>query len=546
MSRLRRGMPKYDLRDTFDDGRAAGEGDGTYATDGVNTRTDVDTDSKLTQSDSKLNLAPHSTPAWGDPGRWYDAQTREAGLVLLGTVKIDDVTNLCEFGFDAGQSGVLTVNALRVTSDTIVPYDSGSAGPAVAVPADATEYRLAVVLRSTGAFYYIKGGAFTSWTLLWISDTDNTATVYPAAITNSATLTVDNMRISKTRWLDVPLLSDGFGSAGPITESDGLGHAEGVAGGLGSGGGGMVYEPNTWTSDGSKASSNITLRGELLENGNMETGDPPTGWVPQGGPPVLDGVADERTGGAGIQSMDVAMGGGDFWGRAYRAAASTLGTWYQMTGWVRNVDAVEGWLALWESTVSAISEGARVAGINWVQSVVTGRATGANVYAYCRIRAAVNGNSCRFDDVSIKEIPLSDCFLAQDAGTPDVLVSNPAIVTAGTQGGAHVRLDDAANPANFIIATHDGTNVKVEKCVAGTYTTLISAATAYVADKDIILVTDGTSVDCYYNNAKVGTTQTVSDAGIVDNTLHGSFSTYDDNTIAKITAYKRKGYDVPS
>ena len=73
----------YDLRDKFNDARAAGASHGTLATDGVNTRTDVDTDSKLTQSDGKLNLAPHSTPAWGDPGRAYSlALTRPSGYVI--------------------------------------------------------------------------------------------------------------------------------------------------------------------------------------------------------------------------------------------------------------------------------------------------------------------------------------------------------------------------------------------------------------------------------------------------------------------------------
>ncbi|MEM5789741.1 MAG: hypothetical protein AAGU11_20695, partial [Syntrophobacteraceae bacterium] len=41
---------------------------------------------------------------------------------------------------------------------------------------------------------------------------------------------------------------------------------------------------------------------------------------------------------------------------------------------------------------------------------------------------------------------------------------------------------------------------------------------------------DGSSYDLYYNNAKVGTTATVADAGIVSNVLHGLFSTYERNT----------------
>ena len=47
---------------------------------------------------------------------------------------------------------------------------------------------------------------------------------------------------------------------------------------------------------------------------------------------------------------------------------------------------------------------------------------------------------------------------------------------------------------------------------------------------------DGNNVSAYYNGTQVGTTQTVSDAGIVSNTRHGLFSTYAANTFAGYTA----------
>ena len=39
-------------------------------------------------------------------------------------------------------------------------------------------------------------------------------------------------------------------------------------------------------------------------------------------------------------------------------------------------------------------------------------------------------------------------------------------------------------------------------------------------------------VDVTYNGAAVGTQQTITDAGIIDNTYHGCFSTYEGNTFS--------------
>ncbi len=119
------------------------------------------------------------------------------------------------------------------------------------------------------------------------------------------------------------------------------------------------------------------------------------------------------------------------------------------------------------------------------------------------------------------------------------------VITALTQAGLVLCLDDAATPANFLIAYHDGTKAHLEKCVAGTYTSLISAAAAYSANATLRVIKDGTSVDLFYNEVKVGTTQTVSDAGIKDNTIHGLFSTYPGNTLDNFMLFPRKeGYSI--
>jgi len=112
---------------------------------------------------------------------------------------------------------------------------------------------------------------------------------------------------------------------------------------------------------------------------------------------------------------------------------------------------------------------------------------------------------------------------------------------------ADMDLDSAGSPANFVITYHDGTNCKLEKCVAGTYTTVITAAATYSAGAELRVIKDGTAYRLYYNNALVGT-GTIADAGIISNTLHELFSTYSANSLDNLTIFARGNegqYDAP-
>ena len=124
-----------------------------------------------------------------------------------------------------------------------------------------------------------------------------------------------------------------------------------------------------------------------------------------------------------------------------------------------------------------------------------------------------------------------------------MLASADLTITAGTQAGVVTNLDDAATPANFLLAYHNGTNAILDKCVAGTYTNLISAAATYSAGATLRLITYTSGGNLlarlYYNNALIGTEQTISDAGIKSNTIHGLFSTYSANLIDNWLALAR-------
>jgi len=327
-----------------------------------------------------------------------------------------------------------------------------------------------------------------------------------------------------------------------LPNSDGKGHAEGIAGGIGSGGGGKVWTGASWTAAAGKASNTPGTGSELVVNGGMETGDPPSSWTPSGS--TLSAVADERTGGAGSQAVSVINTAG--YGYAGQNVSTTVGAWHRVSGWHKSIASKVLHAEFIEapSTVKAISTSASG---TWTNFNATFRSNlssiGIRLYAY----TASIGDESRFDDISIKALVLADLFSSTTHSTPDVLATVAVTLTKGTQAGVVVNLDSAGTPANFVIAYHDGTNCKLEKCVAGTYTTVITAAATYSAGAELRVIKDGTAYRLYYNNALVGT-GTIADAGIVSNTLHGLFSTYSANTFDNFTVYARGTageYDAP-
>lgn len=141
------------------------------------------------------------------------------------------------------------------------------------------------------------------------------------------------------------------------------------------------------------------------------------------------------------------------------------------------------------------------------------------------------------DDVSAVPLTLSSLISTRPYASADCDISAAVTRTAGTQAGIAARVDSTSSPANFLIAYLDGAgNVKVDKAVSGTYTNVISGAVTYADGRILRLVCNGNNVSCYYHGTQVGTTQVVSDAGIVSNVNHGLFSTYAANTFTGYVA----------
>ncbi len=110
------------------------------------------------------------------------ARAREAGLASFWRGLTPAAANKhTRFGFDAATSGAVDNETFRIQhagafEATIanVPY---RLEPAALT--DDVNYDYAIILRATGAFYFIKGGTqFPAWTLVWVDDTVTSDPVY--------------------------------------------------------------------------------------------------------------------------------------------------------------------------------------------------------------------------------------------------------------------------------------------------------------------------------------------------------------------------------
>jgi len=256
------GPPYYLVNDTFTTGRAAGAVNGTDAEPGPGRRTVVDTNSKLSLSGGNAVFATGGVGN-GDPSIRYAGQNRVGGRLLTAELIYDSAVGFSA-GFDTDTSGGLNAANLNASSTNLRAMADGVSVVVGAIVLGAT-YKLCVVLRESGAYYFVKGGTFTNWTLVWINGGNITSIVYPALAANSASNNWRGtyIRVPSARWLPTPLLSDGFSAWGT---SDGLGHAEGIAGGLGSGGGGLAWTQavGSWGASGGVASASALSGGVAM------------------------------------------------------------------------------------------------------------------------------------------------------------------------------------------------------------------------------------------------------------------------------------------
>ncbi len=496
-------VKKYLLQDEFTTDLAAGSVNGTAAEPGPGTRTVVDNESKLSIVGGKLTFAGgKAVPGYGDPSLWGTAFARQAGKMV--PYEFNTASGIFVSGLDTNQAGE-AVTGLNPFNGNFVVY----LGTQIGTYSYNTSYKYSLICRSTGYFHFLKD---TVWRLMYVEASGADATLYPNVNVYNAVVTCDFLHIPTYLYLPTPLASDGFGSAFGTT--DGLGHAEGIAGGIGAGGGGLTWTGPTWSTSGGNALNTPTVGAEKCNDTGFADA---LQWTDSGITFVVAGGVATGT----LTSDTLTNTGG---------SAAAVDTWYKLTATItRTAGSVQ--MGMGGGNGLAISASGTYT--QTVRATTTGKPilTGT-------------GFTGTVDNFSVKPLTLSELFasVSPSPATADVYTSvdlTLPVVTNACQGGIVMNLDSTSNPQNFVQAhyTRSTGKVMLVKMVGGVYAADILNVTAtYAAGAKLVCRKIGTSYYVWYNNVYIGAA-TISDAGIISNTLHGVFSTDASGTLDNFVVY---------
>jgi hypothetical protein len=525
-------VPSYTLNDQFTTDKTSAQlvGTQTSAEPTGGTRTVTDTNSKLSITGGQLSFASDYVQL---AGIQYSSQSRVAGKTLI--YNIADTTASYGFlntgfwgteqvalKFKGGGSKLIQIKDTPAGVDAEISLGSFVSG---------TNYTAAVIMKSTGAYYFIKGGIYTNWTLLYIYPT-GTSAANPKFFINGVspptdTYALDNIRIPTSTWLPTPLAYDTFDTEDLQTKTTGPDD--------------QTTPQLTWDK-GSDAGEIMkitpSLGSELVTNGDMELD---SNWSNVGTPTTNERSTEQVNGGTYSRKVvtDTA-----YEGILSDTFVPTIGQWGYFTGGAYPNTTAS---LLVESAGGSVSSSTSHAGGTWSQFHRVGRFIGPFTETI-RLRPTAAVGTWYFDEISVKPLILSSLFSSVSTSDNDVIAdANITVVEQGVQAGVALNLDSASSPTEGVVAYLTRTNattgatVTLDKFTTATTWTNVQAATAvtYSAGATLRIIKSGTAYRVYYNNALVGAEKTISDATLIDNTIHGLFSTYSTNSFDNFTLWPR-------
>ena len=145
------------------------------------------------------------------------------------------------------------------------------------------------------------------------------------------------------------------------------------------------------------AGTGETLGSELVTNGDMENGDPPSDWTADGDT-VLSSVTDSRPDSAGTKSINIEAGG--LVGQAVQYITLSTNALVKATAWRKNIDGAGAGMYIF-NIISALSYSSST---SWNEQTLYVTKTTANNVAIRHPAGPTAGKHVRFDDISVKQV----------------------------------------------------------------------------------------------------------------------------------------------
>lgn len=258
---------QYLLRDDFTDTVLAGSVNGSRATSGPGTRSVTDAGSDVSISNNELSVDGGQLDlAYDDPYvRYTDIPvSRSAGRLLIARIKPELANTHFVVGLGSSTTQPATMTGVKFASGNRLALQDGiTPVTTIAVvdvyPTVGTYQNWTFAMRATGVML-LRGTD-----LIYVSSTGTNTPLYPMTGNFESQYSIGFLRVPDSLWLPTPLVSDGaFG-----VTTDGLGHAEGIAGGIGAGGSGKEWTENKGAWSG--GSANTLSGGEAIRT--VDTSD---------------------------------------------------------------------------------------------------------------------------------------------------------------------------------------------------------------------------------------------------------------------------------
>lgn len=164
---------------------------------GPGTLTVSDAGNHLSISGGAL-VADGGEGSWGEPAAYSGGYARAAGRTAIMDLTID-TAGLFSAGWASSPGGLADSVSFYLTTSGMAIYTFPGGSADVGDWAEGADYTLAFPLRSTGGFHLLRGGAFGVWTLMWVDNSDATATLYAGVGGRTSAATLDNPRV-----VDIP------------------------------------------------------------------------------------------------------------------------------------------------------------------------------------------------------------------------------------------------------------------------------------------------------------------------------------------------------
>ena len=183
----------------------------------------TDTNNYLAIVSGLLQLS--NVTATGDPRAIsVGSVSRLAGVGLHVAIVYNSRGN---FGFSSSPATLVSSNTLNAISGTGLQASPGPIN--VGEKVNDLSYDQCIVLRNQGAFYLIKNGIYTDWTLLWVNSTADDQTLYAAlAARSGGTLTTSWDNVSQAQ---LPAFAVSAGDLCSVGEGGGTSRVDSVSAG---------------------------------------------------------------------------------------------------------------------------------------------------------------------------------------------------------------------------------------------------------------------------------------------------------------------------